>query len=323
MAIKYNLHLKGYVGDWDFDPDYVDYILSKYEDEEVNVLIDSLGGSLKSALTISSAFKNHGNVHVHFVGMNASAATIASMGAKHISIDASAMYLVHKCSMVFFQWEALNADQLQQVIEEYKQNRTDMEKFDLNIAQIYAGKCKKATKDLLELMKVGGWLTAQEALDWGFVDEITDNADDVPPQMTNAIASAMANAGMPIPDIPVVDEKESAFSKFIASIAALFKSKSHNFMADLSSQNPAQQAPEQSPTAAEQPDEPQNAANADDFATRLSNLEAENANLKAQIDALTKNPNDNSIQVVESAASNNADFNNRLKRASDLFKAIP
>ena len=43
-AAKYHLHLKGYVGGYDFDSDYVDCILPKYPDSEVNVLIDSLGG---------------------------------------------------------------------------------------------------------------------------------------------------------------------------------------------------------------------------------------------------------------------------------------
>ena len=84
---KYNLHLKGYVGGWDFDSDYVDFVLNKNTDKEVAVLIDSLGGQLNTALSISSAFRRHGNVHVHFVGMNASAATIASMGAKRITMD--------------------------------------------------------------------------------------------------------------------------------------------------------------------------------------------------------------------------------------------
>ena len=113
MAKKnYNLHLKGYVGGWDFDADYVDYVLGKNQDGEVNVLIDSLGGSLAKALSIVAAFRNHGNVNVHFVGMNASAATIASLGAKHVSMDSSAMYLVHKCSMEFFQWASANSDKL-------------------------------------------------------------------------------------------------------------------------------------------------------------------------------------------------------------------
>ena len=38
---KYHLHLKGYVGGYDFDSDYVDYVLSKNSENEVHVLIDS------------------------------------------------------------------------------------------------------------------------------------------------------------------------------------------------------------------------------------------------------------------------------------------
>lgn len=49
---KYNLHLKGYVGGWDFDSDYVDFVLNKNTDKEVAVLIDSLGGQLNTALSI-------------------------------------------------------------------------------------------------------------------------------------------------------------------------------------------------------------------------------------------------------------------------------
>ena len=99
---QYNLHLKGFVGGADFDRNYVDYILAKNAGKEVNVLIDSLGGNLATALSIAAAFKNHGKVSVHFVGMNASAATIASLGAAHISIDKNAMYLVHKPKGRFF-----------------------------------------------------------------------------------------------------------------------------------------------------------------------------------------------------------------------------
>lgn len=76
----YNISLKGYVGGYDFDRSTVDRELAK-NDGKVNVLIDSLGGSLATGLSISAAFKNHGQVNVHFVGLNASAATIASLGA--------------------------------------------------------------------------------------------------------------------------------------------------------------------------------------------------------------------------------------------------
>lgn len=82
MAIDYLLKLKGYVGGWSFDADFVDYKLSQNKDKEVHVLIDSLGGDVGTALSICNAFRNHGNVTVHFAGLNASAATIASLGAK-------------------------------------------------------------------------------------------------------------------------------------------------------------------------------------------------------------------------------------------------
>lgn len=218
---NYHLHLKGFVGGYDFDSSYVDFVLAKNKDEAVNVLIDSLGGSVSTALSIASAFNNHGNVNVHFVGMNASAATIASLGAKQISMDSSAMYLVHKCSAEFFKWDNLNADGLDALIAQCMQMKSDLEKLDANIAQMYAEKCKKSKEELLDLMKVGGWLNAQEALDWGFIDEITHFGEEAP-VLTDAVASAMASAGIPIPNIET--EKDSPFMTFFRN---LFRNNIH------------------------------------------------------------------------------------------------
>ena len=220
----YNISLKGYVGGADFDRATVDKTLAQNEGKRVNVLIDSLGGSLATGLSISAAFRNHGDVAVHFVGLNASAATIASLGAAHISIDAGAMYLVHQCSMAFFEWGSLNSAQFATLIADCEKIKADLDKLDLNCAQLYAARCKRKPEDLLALMKAGGWLTAKEALDWGFVDEITDLADEPAPKLTDALASAMASEGMPIPDIPVAEaDKDSAFSRFLAALTSFFK----------------------------------------------------------------------------------------------------
>ena len=70
----YNLHLKGYVGGWDFDADYVDFVLGKNADSDVHVLIDSLGGSLASALSISSALTSESSsLHLSESSLNPSA----------------------------------------------------------------------------------------------------------------------------------------------------------------------------------------------------------------------------------------------------------
>lgn len=225
MAKQYHLKLKGYVGGSDFDSGYVDYILSKNTDKQVDVLIDSLGGSLPTALSIVAAFRNHGNVTAHFVGMNASAATIASLGAKHVSIESSAMYLVHKVSTSFFEWGSFNADQLQQMIDHCKQMQTDLEKMDGTIAEMYAAKCKKSPKDLLNLMKIGGWLTAKEAKEWGFVDEIVESSDNTAPSLTSKMVASMNEAGIPIPSVPVIDKEKNLYERIVAYVESKFKSK--------------------------------------------------------------------------------------------------
>lgn len=229
---NYHLHLRGYVGGYDFDSRHVQNVLTANKNKPVDVLIDSLGGSVATALTIASAFRDHGDVHVHFVGMNASAATIASMGAKTITMDSCAMYLVHKCSTEFFQWASLNADQLDQQIQDLAKMKSDLEKIDINVATMYAKRCakvkgeKKTPEQLLELMKAGGWLNATEAHEWGFVDTITDEAEDEAPVLTDSVASAMAAVGMPIPNVPI--QASSQFQKFLAAMMDFFKSGRKN-----------------------------------------------------------------------------------------------
>lgn len=300
---QYNLHLKGFVGGSDFDRNYVDYILGKHSGKPVNVLIDSLGGSVATALSITSAFKNHGDVTVHFVGMNASAATIASLGAKHISIDANAMYLVHKCSQGFFEWGSLNADQFAQLIADCEQIKADLDKLDLNIANMYSRKCKKNSKDLLDLMKVGGWLSAQEALAWGFVDEITDLPDEAAPKLSDAVAAEMAAAGIPIPNLPLAD-KEGAFARFLASLASLFKpTKSHSDM----NTDPANTTQEPGATATTTPAPDANAQRIAELEASVAALSSERDTLKAENDALKAGPAATTTTVVEDGKGKTAE----------------
>lgn len=225
---KYHLHLKGYVGGWDFDSDYVDYMVDKYKDEELNVLIDSTGGYVGTALSVAAAFRRHGNVNVHFVGLNASAATLASLGAKHISIDKAAMYLVHKCSTYFFEWGSKNADQYEQLIKDVTKVKEDLDKFDLNAAQQYASRCKRKPEDMLALMARGGWLTAQEALEWGFVDEITNlEEDEKSLEVTEALVEAMVSHGLPLPHNMEFSgkDKNTVFHSLMKMLGNAFKRK--------------------------------------------------------------------------------------------------
>lgn len=328
---NYNLHLKGYVGGWDFDADYVDFVLNKNSNSEVHVLIDSLGGSLATALSIVAAFRNHGNVHVHYVGMNASAATIASLGAKHVSIDSSAMYLVHKCSMEFFQWASANSDKLNSIIKEAKQMKDDLEKMDANVAEMYAAKCKKKPEDLLALMKKGGWLTAKEALEWGFVDEITEYEDDEAPIITDIVAADMSAAGIPVPTgISKEQTSNNVMARFIESLTNFFKSNQNSKSQMTTDTNQPQAQQNEAPATKVQQTE---AITAEDHNNAIAAKDAEIANLKAEIEAMKKAPGDSTSHVVDSkpsqAEQKNEDpsspeaFFATRKRAQELYDNIP
>ena len=190
----------------------------------MHVLINSLGGDTDTALSISSLFKLHGNVSVHFVGMNASAATIAAMGAKHVSIDADALFLVHKCSVLVFEWDYMNADELSAHIAELEKMKDDNSTIDACVAGMYAKRCKKTKDELLALMKTGAWMTAQQALEWGFVDEITDSADDKKPEPSSATVASMVSAGIPLPP-NFHGKKGSIMERFLSFLQSPFSTQ--------------------------------------------------------------------------------------------------
>lgn len=325
MAKKnYNLHLKGYVGGWDFDADYVDYVLGKNQDGEVNVLIDSLGGSLAKALSIVAAFRNHGNVNVHFVGMNASAATIASLGAKHVSMDSSAMYLVHKCSMEFFQWASANSDKLRSIIKEAEQMKEDLDKMDANVAEMYAAKCKREPSQLLALMKKGGWLTAKEALDWGFVDEITDFEDDMAPVITDDMAADMSTAGIPMPE-GFSRVNTSAFNRFVVALTNFFKSNQNNNEKMNTENSTKANAEEKVASPASE------TISADAHAKAIADKDAEIKALRDEIEALKKAPGDSTSHIVDENKKGTASidpnspeaFFETKARAQELYDMLP
>lgn len=228
MARKYDLHLKGYVGGWDFDANYVDYVIKDSTKTEISVLISSTGGSVNTALNVSDAFRRHGNVTVHFVGMNASAATIASLGAKKITIDADALYLVHKASLTVDVWKSLNSDKTQELIESLQKNINTLNKIDLILASAYARRCKKTVAELSQLMAEEKWITAHEAKEWGFVDEVTNYEDDEKTTASALMAEALQNAGLPIPEVWGEQSKPKRRTAFRAFFDTLFNTTDDN-----------------------------------------------------------------------------------------------
>lgn len=172
--MEYHLIIDTYIGDWGCSKNNVQRILSGYKGQHVDVKISSLGGDMAHGLDIRQQFIDHGDVTVYLSGGVASAATIAAMGAKRIVISKYAMYLVHKCLNFIDAWGSYNADQMQTLIDELQANKRENDRLDVMLAQMYAEKCKKSIDEILPILKAGDWMTPAQALELGFVDEISD-----------------------------------------------------------------------------------------------------------------------------------------------------
>lgn len=172
--MTYQLVIDSYIGSYAYSKQYVRKELSQYAGKHVDVLISSPGGSVDHGLAIMQQFIDHGDVTVYLSGMVASAATIIAMGAKRIVMSKGAAILIHKCSNYIDIWGQYNADQIQQLIEDLQENKSENDKIDAIIASVYASRSKKDLSVINPVLQKGGWLTPREALDLGLVDELSD-----------------------------------------------------------------------------------------------------------------------------------------------------
>ena len=325
----YDLTLKGFVGGWNFDSDYIDYILSKKKDACVNVLIDSLGGLTNTALSVSSAFRNHGNVNVTFRGMNASAATIASLGAKHVAMEEDALYLIHKCSVTVFEWASMNEEELAEHIKQLEHTRQNSMKVDVAVARAYAKRTGKTTEELLDLMSKELWLTADEAKEYGFVDEVikTEEKQKAEVVLTSSMEERFKEAGIPIPSM-LRHEEESFFSRMMKFFS---QNKSENMEQNNQQQ---QQQQQQQQSNAQQPDMQTLQQQVSELQTQVSTLSEtnktlskENEQLKSDIEALRKKPAEEPQSVInngggEQRKEEDNDFLSSLKEAQEISKIL-
>ena len=223
LTMYYQIIIDDYIGDWwlGTDKQSIRRQLDRYKDEHVDVKISSLGGSLDDGLDIRQQFIDHGDVTAHLHGFVASAATVVAMGAKRIVMGKYALFLVHQCSNEVFEWGQMNATDLQTLIDRLQKNKEDNEKIDGVLAAMYASRCKNhSQEELLDLLKESKWLTAQEALDWGFIDEIAE--DDVAPEMTNALARKFNAAGLPLTGLEIQpDSTAFGFHTVLESLKAI------------------------------------------------------------------------------------------------------
>lgn len=136
--------------------------VSAIDADVIHLRINSPGGSVFAARSMETALRNHSaRVMAYVDGLAASAASWLMMAADEIEMSKGAFVMIHQAHGMVYG----NADDLDKQAALLRQ-------LDTSIAQSYADKTALPLDELLEMMRVETWLTAQDALDKGFIDRI-------------------------------------------------------------------------------------------------------------------------------------------------------
>jgi len=153
----------GTIGSFDINAKDFAEDLKGIDADTIHLRVDSPGGSVIDGISIFNALQRHpAKVITHIDSLAASMGSVVAMAGDEVRMANNALLMIHE------PWtEAMgNADEL-------RKNADTLEKMSGNILQAYS-RSQYTQEQVADLMKEQTWMTAQEALDAGFIDYIDD-----------------------------------------------------------------------------------------------------------------------------------------------------
>lgn len=129
--------------------------------EEVEVHVNSGGGSVMAGQEMYSLLRSNPNVTIVIQSMAGSAAGVVAMAGKN-KISPVAMVMIHNVSM-----HGASGD-----YHDMQKNAEILKQMNAALAAAYTEKSGKSQEEILRIMDKETWLTANQCLEYGFVDEI-------------------------------------------------------------------------------------------------------------------------------------------------------
>lgn len=156
--------MRGGIGDFENHISADDFLsaLSEHAGEDVTILLDSEGGSVTDGLSIYNAIMQYsGNVTVHIDAICASIATVIACAADRVVMNSNAKFMIHRA------WTVAMGNSV-----EFRSMAEILELMDADIASAYGDKTDLPEDELLAMMEAETWMSAEKALELGFIDEI-------------------------------------------------------------------------------------------------------------------------------------------------------
>lgn len=140
--------------------------------KKLDVYVNSPGGDVFEGKAIYTqlrrfAVDNKAEVVMHIDGLAASAASFIAMAGTKVITSSAGMWMVHNA----WSWAMGNSGDMEKM-------RDLLDKLDGDIADMYASRTKKSAEKMRELMRAETWMTASEALEHGFTDEVEEFKTD-------------------------------------------------------------------------------------------------------------------------------------------------
>jgi len=133
--------------------------------EEIDVRINSPGGSVFQGMAIYNGLKNHpAKINVHIDGLAASMATVVAMAGDTINMAKNAMFMIHEPRASVY---GTAEDMLSQA--------SMLEKLTSQVVDVYTSRTQMSESDVRAAMSAETWYAADEAKAAGLVTNITAN----------------------------------------------------------------------------------------------------------------------------------------------------
>jgi ATP-dependent Clp endopeptidase proteolytic subunit ClpP len=141
--------------------------LSEIKASQIDLHINSPGGLVFDGITIHNLIKQHpANVTTYIDGLAASIASVVALAGDKVIMAENALFMIHNP----FGLVVGNANDMRDYADK-------LDKVGGAISQTYLAKTGMPEADLKALLDAESWLTADEALQHGFIDEISEEVD--------------------------------------------------------------------------------------------------------------------------------------------------
>ena len=134
------------------------------KNKNITLHLNSPGGNVFDGITIFNAIRNHSAfVTAQIDGIAASIASIIALGANKVEIASNGFMMIHRAQGVTIGGA-----------EDMRKQADVLEKIDGTLAKTYADKTGEGVKIMLALMDDETWFTADEAVQLGLADSISE-----------------------------------------------------------------------------------------------------------------------------------------------------